>query len=62
MADTLESIFLNTSIGGTELNDGEHTILTTNSTTSYVIKDMHVNATSGLANTHLELNGFNVWF
>ena len=60
MADTLESIFLNTSIGGTELNDGEHTILTTNSTTSYVIKDMHVNATSSLTNTHLELNGFNV--
>lgn len=60
MADTLESIFQATSLGGTELNDGEHTILTTNSTTSFVIKDMHVNGTSSLANTHLELNGFNV--
>lgn len=60
MADTLESIFLNTSIGATELNDGEHTLVTTNSTTSFVIKDMHVNGTSALTNTHLELNGFNV--
>ncbi len=60
MADTLESIFLNTSLGATELDDGEHTLLTTNSTTSFVIKDMHVNGTSGLTNTHLELNGFNV--
>ena len=60
MADTLESIFQATSLGGTELNDGEHTILTTNSTTSFVIKDMHTNGTSSLANTHLELNGFNV--
>ena len=60
MADTLESIFLNTSLGATELDDGEHTLLTTNSTTSFVIKDMHVNGTSNLNNTHLELNGFNV--
>ena len=60
MADTLESIFQATSLGGTELNDGEHTILTTNSTTSFVIKDMYVNNTSSLTNTHLELNGFNV--
>jgi len=60
MADTLESIYLNTALGSTELDDGEHTILTTNSTTRYVIKDMYVNNTSGLTNTHLELNGFNV--
>lgn len=60
MADTLESIFLNTSLGATELDDGEHTILTTDSSTSFVIKDMHVNGTSNLTNTYLELNGFNV--
>lgn len=60
MADTLESIFLNTSLGPTELDDGEHTLVTTNSTTSFVIKDMHVNGTSTLTNTHLDLNGFNV--
>lgn len=60
MADTLESIYLNTSIGSTELDDGEQTILTTDSTTRYVIKDMYVNGTSSLTNTHLELNGFNV--
>ena len=60
MADTLESVYLNTALGSTELDDGEHTILTTNSTTRYVIKDMHVNGTSALTNTHLELNGFNV--
>lgn len=60
MADTLESIFLNTSLGATQLDDGEHTILTTDANTSFVIKDMHVNGTSALANTHLELNGFNV--
>ena len=44
MADTLESIFQATSLGGTELNDGEHTLLTTNSTTSFVIKDMDSNS------------------
>ena len=60
MADTLESIFLNTSLGSTELDDGEHTLLTTDANTSFVIKDMHVNGTSTLTNTHLELNGFNV--
>ena len=60
MADTLESIYLNTSLGATELDDGEHTILTTNSTTRYVIKDMYVKDTSALTGTHLELNGFNV--
>ena len=60
MADTLESIFLNTSLGPTELDDGEHTLVTTNANTSFVIKDMHVNGTSALTNTHLELNGFNV--
>lgn len=60
MADTLESVYLNTSIGGTELDDGEQTILTTDSTTRYVIKDMFVNNTTNLSNTFLELNGFNV--
>ena len=60
MADTLESIFLNTSLGATELDDGEHTLVTTDANTSFVIKDMHVNNTSNLTNTHLELNGFNV--
>lgn len=60
MADTLESIYLNTALGATELDDGEHTILTTNSTTRYVIKDMYVNGTSDLSGTYLELNGFNV--
>jgi hypothetical protein len=60
MADTLESIYLNTAIGATEMDDGEHTILTTNSTTRYVIKDMYVNGTSSLTGTYLELNGFNV--
>ena len=60
MADTLESIYLNTALGATEMNDGEHTILTTNSTTRYVIKDMYVNDTSELTGTYLELNGFNV--
>ena len=51
MADTLESVYLNTSIGGTELDDGEQTILTTDSTTRYVIKDMFVNNTTNLSNT-----------
>ena len=60
MADTLESIFQSTSLGATELDDGEHTLVTTNANTSFVIKDMHVNGTSNLNNTHLELNGFNV--
>lgn len=60
MADTLESVYLNTAIGSTQLDDGEETILTTNSTTRYVIKDMYVSGTSNLQNTFLELNGFNV--
>ena len=60
MADTLESVYLNTAIGSTELDDGEQTILTTNSTTRYVIKDMYVSDTSNLTGTYLELNGFNV--
>lgn len=60
MADTFEEIYRATALGATELDDGEHTILTTNSTTRYVIKDMYVNGTSGLTNTYLELNGFNV--
>jgi len=60
MADTLESIFQATSLGATQLDDGEHTLVTTDANTSFVIKDMHVNGTSSLTNTHLELNGFNV--
>ena len=60
MADTLESVYLNTAIGSTQLDDGEETILTTNSTTRYVIKDMYVKDSVDLTNTHLELNGFNV--
>lgn len=61
MAETLETIYLNTSIGGSsELDDGEQTILTTDANTRYVIKDMYVNGTSALTNTYLELNGFNV--
>ena len=60
MADTLESVYLNTAIGSTQLDDGEETILTTNSTTRYVIKDMYVSDTSNLTGTYLELNGFNV--
>lgn len=61
MADTLDQIYMNTSIGATELDDGEHTLLTTNANTSYVIKDMFLSNRSILASdTHLELNGFNV--
>jgi len=60
MADTLEQIYINTSLGATELNDGEHTLLTTDANTSYVIKDMNVINTSGLGSTNLDLNGFNV--
>lgn len=60
MADTLEQIYMNTALGATQMDDGEETILTTNATTSYVIKDMNVNNTTSLTNTYLELNGFNV--
>lgn len=60
MADTLEQIYINTSLGATQLNDGEHTLLTTDANTSYVIKDMNVSNTSTFIGTHLELNGFNV--
>lgn len=60
MADTFQEIYRNASLGATQLDDGEETILTTNSTTSYVIKDMYVNNTSTLGSTYLELNGFNV--
>ena len=34
MADTLESIFQSTSLTATELDDGEHTLVTTNANTS----------------------------
>ena len=51
MADTLKQIYSATALGGTELDDGEHTLLTTNSTTSFVIKDMLVNGSSSLKNT-----------
>ena len=61
MADTLDQIFMNTSLGATELTDGEHTLVTTDANTSYVIKDMTINNPSILASdSHLELNGFNV--
>ncbi|WMM95077.1 hypothetical protein CRP171_gp38 [Roseobacter phage CRP-171] len=60
MADTFEEIYKSTSLGPTQLDDGEETILTTNSSTRYVIKDMYVSGTSNLANTYLELNGIRV--
>lgn len=61
MADTLEQIYRNTSIGPADLDsDGEHTLLTTDANTSFVVKDMNVTGTSDLTGTHLELNGFNV--
>ena len=60
MADTFEEIYKSTSLGATQLDDGEETILTTNSSTRYVIKDMYVSGTSGLSGTYLELNGFRV--
>ena len=61
MADTLDQIFMNASLGATELTDGEHTLVTTDANTSYVIKDMNLSNASLLASdSHLELNGFNV--
>jgi hypothetical protein len=61
MADTLDQIYMNTSLGGTEFDsDGEHTLLTTDANTSYVIKDMNVINTSSFTDTNLELNGFSV--
>lgn len=61
MAETLEQIYFNTAVGATELDDGEHTIVTTDANTSYVIKDVMVKDNSLLtSNTYLELNGFNV--
>ena len=60
MADTFTQIYSNTALGPTQMDDGEETILTTNATTSYVVKDMNVQNTSALSGTYLELNGFNV--
>lgn len=60
MADTLEEIFNNTSLGASELDDGEHTLVSTDANTSYVIKDMNVSNTAQLGKTKLELNGFEV--
>lgn len=61
MAETLEQIYFNTSLGATELDDGEETILTTDANTSYVIKDVMVKDNTGLtSSTYLELNGFNI--
>ena len=60
MADTLAEIYNSTTLGPTQMDDGEETILTTNASTSYVIKDMNVQNTSTLTGTYLELNGFNV--
>ena len=62
MADTLAEIYNNTNLGSTQMDDGEETILTTNASTSYVIKDMNVQNTSNLTGTYLELNGFNVGY
>ena len=60
MADTLSEIYNSTTLGSTQMDDGEETILTTNASTSYVVKDMNVQNTSALTGTYLELNGFNV--
>jgi len=61
MAETLEQIYFNTSLGATELDDGEQTILTTDANTRYVIKDVLVKDNTGLTSkTYLELNGFNI--
>lgn len=60
MADTLVEIYNSTTLGPTQMDDGEETILTTNASTSYVVKDMNVQNTSSLTGTYLELNGFNV--
>lgn len=61
MAETLEQIYFNTALGATELDDGEHTIVTTDANTRYVIKDVLVKGNEDLtANTYLELNGFNI--
>jgi hypothetical protein len=62
MAETLETIYLNNNLGATQFDsDQEETILTTDSNTRYVIKDMYVNGdTEYLTNTYLELNGFRV--
>ena len=60
MADTLAEIYNSTTLGPTQMDDGEETILTTNASTSYVVKDMNVQNTSALTGTYLELNGFNV--
>lgn len=60
MVDTLEQIYMNQALGSTELSDGEHTLLTTDANTSYVIKDMNVINSSNFTNTYLSLNGFKV--
>ena len=60
MADTLESIVSLSNLGATQLDDGEHTILTTDANTRFVVKDMYVKGTTNLLNSHLELNGMNV--
>lgn len=62
MADTLDQIYMNTSLGETELTDGDHTLLTTDANTSYVVKDMNLSGDFAMLNagSHLELNGFDV--
>ena len=47
MADTLESIFLNTSLGPTELDDGEHTLVTTNSASTNLTTSNYIGIASG---------------
>jgi len=57
MADTLAEI-VNTTVTAANLEDGEHTLLTTDANTAHVIKDVFVE--TSLTNLDLELNGFNV--
>lgn len=59
MADTLEQIF-NVTLDDTDLASGEATVLTTNSTTRFVVKDIAVDNGSAITNASLELNGFDV--
>lgn len=57
MADTLAEI-VNTTVTAANLSTGEHTLLTTDSNTSHVIKDVYTS--TPLTNLDLDLNGFTV--
>ena len=61
MADTLGEIF-NGDVTYSDLTNGEFTILTTNSTTSLVIKDVYIKEISPALpiGGNLDINGFNV--